>query len=72
MGLRYHPAMAQTEYLRFLVATQSDPDLRADLNRASRALRTLDDLVDFAGRHGFRFDATDIPLRQSPGQPESR
>jgi len=57
--------MGKTDYLRFLVATQSDPDLRADLNRASRALHTLDDLVDFAGRHGFRFDAADIPLRRS-------
>lgn len=64
--------MGKTDYLRFLVATESDPDLRADLNRASRALRTLDDLVDFANRHGFRFDAGDIPLRRPSAQAEPR
>ena len=64
--------MGKTDYLRFLVATQSDPDLRADLNRASWALHTLDDLVDFASRHGFRFDARDIPLRAPSPQSEPR
>lgn len=64
--------MGKTDYLRFLVATESDPDLRADLNRASRALRTLDDLVDFAKRHGFRFDTDDIPLRRPSAQTEPR
>lgn len=54
--------MGQTEYLRFLVATASDPDLRAHLHRASATLRTLDDLAAFAARHGFRFGAADIPL----------
>ncbi|WP_431857498.1 Nif11-like leader peptide family natural product precursor [Azospirillum sp.] len=60
--------MGQTDYLRFLVAAESDPDLRADLRRSSAALRTLEDLVDFGERHGFRFDTADVPVT-SPAEP---
>lgn len=59
--------MGKTEYLRFLVASQSDPDLKADLRRASAVLRTLEDLADFGGRHGFRFDAADVPVSGDGG-----
>jgi hypothetical protein len=60
--------MCQSDYLHFLIATQSDPTLRADLRRASAALRTLDDLVAFGERHGFKFGAADIPVSH-PGEP---
>ncbi|HYH39394.1 MAG TPA: hypothetical protein VD860_14320 [Azospirillum sp.] len=60
--------MGKTEYLQFLIATESDPDLKADLRRASAALRTLDDLVDFGARHGFRFRAADVPVKP-PAEP---
>ncbi|PWC53923.1 Nif11-like leader peptide family natural product precursor [Azospirillum sp. TSO22-1] len=63
--------MGQIEYLRFLVAAESDPDLKANLRRASAALRTLDDLVDFGERHGFRFGAADIPVRRPPSRTEA-
>lgn len=54
--------MAQTDYIRFLVATQADPALNAALRRASAGLRTIADLVAFAGRHGYRFSEDDVPL----------
>lgn len=60
--------MCQSDYLQFLIATQSDPTLRANLRRASAALRTLDDLVAFGKRHGFTFGAADIPVNH-PGEP---
>jgi len=62
----------QAEYLRFLIAAQGDPDLRAHLRRASRGVRTVNDLVAFAVGHGFRFGAADVPLdaaRQPHGKP---
>ncbi len=55
--------MAQTDYIRFLVATQSDPTLSAALRRASAGLRTIADLVDFARGHGYRFTEDDVPLK---------
>ena len=65
--------MGKTDYLRFLVAAESDPTLRAELRRSSAALRTLDDLADFAGRHGFRFGVADIPVqRNGPFPPRPR
>ncbi|HYH18732.1 MAG TPA: Nif11-like leader peptide family natural product precursor [Azospirillum sp.] len=53
---------SQAEYLRFLIAAQGDPDLRAQLRRASRGVRTVNDLVAFAAGHGFRFGTADVPL----------
>ena len=64
--------MGQMEYLQFLVAAQSDPTLRADLRRASAALRTLDDLAAFAARYGFRFGAADVPVRGTAMHSERR
>ncbi len=64
--------MGKTEYLRFLVAMHSDPALRAALQHASRALYTLDDLAAFAERHGFRFEAADIPLHRPAAPSEPR
>jgi hypothetical protein len=52
----------QTEYLRFLIAAQGDPELRAHLRRAARGVRTVNDLVTFASGHGFRFGPADVPL----------
>ncbi|QCO17333.1 Nif11 family protein (plasmid) [Azospirillum brasilense] len=54
--------MCHGDYIRFLVATEADPALRAALRRASRGLLTLGDLVDFAAGHGYRFTEADIPL----------
>ncbi|MBP2316469.1 Nif11-like leader peptide family natural product precursor [Azospirillum soli] len=54
--------MVQTDYIRFLVATQGDPALSAALRRASAGLRTIADLVDFARGHGYRFTEQDVPL----------
>lgn len=58
--------MSQSDYLRFLIAAESDPDLKAALRRASAMVRTLDDLVVFGARHGFRFGAADIPVNSNP------
>lgn len=54
--------MALGAYIRFLVATRTDPALQAALDRASRDLRTPADLVAFAEGHGYRFSVEDIPL----------
>ncbi len=59
--------MCHGDYIRFLVATQADPALRAALLRASRGMLTLGDLVDFAAGYGYRFTEADIPL--TVGQP---
>jgi len=54
--------MAHSDYIRFLVATQSDSALKAALRRSSSGLRTLGELVAFAERHGFCFAEEDVPL----------
>jgi len=54
--------MCHGDYIRFLVAVEADPTLRKALRRASRGLLTLNDLVDFAAGHGYRFTEADIPL----------
>lgn len=54
--------MSETDYIRFLVAADRDPDLRAALRRAAPRLRTVGDLVAFAGGRGYRFREDDVPL----------
>lgn len=57
--------MANGEFIRFLVETQENPVVMAQLMANAPWLTTGADIARFAGQHGFRFTAQDVPLGQT-------
>lgn len=54
--------MGPSNFLRFLIDSDTDPDLRAALRRASVHLLSVNELAAFARRQGYAFDPCDVPL----------
>ncbi|NYZ15409.1 Nif11 family protein [Azospirillum sp. RWY-5-1] len=64
--------MAHGEFIRFLVETQENPVVMAQLMANAPWLTTGADIARFASQHGFRFTAQDVPLGQlqTPQRPQ--